>query len=168
MLSFIPDSFLLYIINTILIVGAVGSFLSFFVINRILRWFPALSPYYLILQVVSAALLVAGLFFKGGYSVEMEWREKVRALEEQIKIAEERANTKNVEIQTKIVEKTKVIKEKAKTQIEYVDRVITQDKEVVKYIENCPIPKIIVDEHNKAATPPEVIKQLNDAAENKK
>jgi hypothetical protein len=71
-------------------------------------------------------------------------------------------------VQTKIVEKTKVIKEKAKTQIEYVDRVVTKDKEVIKYIEQCPVPKIIVDEHNKAATPPDVIKELNKAAEGKK
>jgi hypothetical protein len=88
----------------------------------------------------------------------------VAEMEAKVREAEAKAKETNVVIQEKVVEKTKVIKEKAKTQIEYVDRVVTQDKEIVKYIENCPVPKIIIDEHNKAATPPEVIKQLNKAA----
>jgi len=88
MLAFIPDSFLIYVINAILIAGAIGSFLFFFVLHRILRWFPALSPYYLILQVISAVLLVAGIYLKGGYSVEMEWRAKVAELEEKVRVSE--------------------------------------------------------------------------------
>jgi hypothetical protein len=161
LLSFLPDSFLLYVVNGILVVGAVSSFLAFFVLHKILNKFPALAPYHLLFQVVSAALLVAGIYFKGGYGVEMEWRSKVAELEAKVADAEARANTKNVEVQEKIVTKTKVIKEKGKTQIEYVDRVITQDKEVVKYIEQCPVPKIIIDEHNAAA-------EMNKAAEGKK
>jgi hypothetical protein len=161
LLSFLPDSFLLYIVNGILVVGAVSSFLAFFVLHKILNKFPALAPYHLLFQVVSAALLVAGIYFKGGYGVEMEWRSKVAELEAKVADAEARANTKNVEVQEKIVTKTKVIKEKGKTQIEYVDRVITQDKEVVKYIEQCPVPKTIIDAHNAAA-------EMNKAAEGKK
>ena len=75
---------------------------------------------------------------------------------------------KKVEIQKVIVEKTKVIREKGKTQIQYVDRVVTQDKEVIKFIENCPIPRVIIEEHNKATIPPESVKELNKAAESKK
>jgi hypothetical protein len=161
LLSFLPDSFLLYIVNGILVVGAVSSFLAFFILHKILNKFPTLAPYHLLFQVVSAALLVAGIYFKGGYGVEMEWRSKVAELEAKVADAEAKANANNVVVQEKIVEKTKIIKEKGKTQIEYVDRVITQDKEVVKYIEQCPVPKIIIDEHNAAA-------EMNKAAEGKK
>jgi len=70
--SWVPDSVLLYVVHTILIVGAVSSFVSFFLLHRILRWFPALAPYHLLIQIVSAVLLVAGIYFKGGYDTEAE------------------------------------------------------------------------------------------------
>lgn len=145
MLSFIPDSFLIYIINLILLAGIVGSILFFFVLHRILRWFPALSPYYLLLQIISAALLVAGIYFKGGYSVEMEWREKLRIAEERARAAEEQASKKNVEIQTKIVEKVKVVKD---TQYVIQEKL----KEVEKVIDkDCKVAPEAIDIHNAAA-----------------
>jgi hypothetical protein len=36
-------------------------------------------------------MLVAGVYLKGGYGVEMEWREKLRIAEERAKAAEEQA-----------------------------------------------------------------------------
>jgi hypothetical protein len=162
-LSLIPESVLLWIYYLILSGGII-----LLLAGWIVKWLPGISPYKTPLQILGVLLTAGSLYLLGGYGVEMAWRDKVKQLEEKVQIAEEMAKNKNVEVQTKIVEKTKVIKEKAKTQIEYVDRVITQDKEVVKYIEQCPVPKIIVDEHNKAATPPDVIKELNKAAEGKK
>ena len=35
--------------------------------------------------------------------------------------------------------------------IKYIDREIVKKEEVVKFVENCPIPKDIVDQHNAAA-----------------
>ena len=75
-------------------------------------------------------------------------------MEEKVRVAEQRANDANTKVETKIVEKTKIIREKAKTQIQYVDRIVSQDKEVIKYVENCPVPKVIIDELNKAAEGP--------------
>jgi hypothetical protein len=145
MLSFLPDSFLIYIINLILVVGAVGFVLFFFVLHKILRWFPALSPYYLILQIVSAVLLIAGIYFKGGYSTEMAWREKLHVAEERAKLAEEQAAKKNVEIQTKIVERVKVVKD---TQYVIQEKL----KEVEKIIDaKCEVAPEAVDIHNAAA-----------------
>ncbi len=161
MLSLLPDSFLLYVVNGILIVGAISSFLAFFVLHRILNKFPFLAPYYLLFQIVSATLLVAGIYFKGGYGVEMEWRAKVAEMEAKVKIAEEEAKNKNTEIQTKVVEKTKVIREKGKDIIQYVDREVVKKEEIIKYIEQCPVPKEIIDLHNQAT-------ELNKAAEGKK
>jgi len=78
LLTFLPDSLLMYIINGILVTGAVSFFLSFFVLHKILNKFPALAPYHLIIQIVSVVLLVSGIYFKGGYSTEMMWRERVK------------------------------------------------------------------------------------------
>ena len=163
MFSLIPDSVLSLIYWAIIAAGLTG-----IVAGWLGRWIPFYGNYAKILKPIGVILLVLGVWLRGGYDVEMAWRAKVADMESKVAAAEERANNKNVEIQERVVEKTKVIREKGKTQIEYVDRVITQDKEIIKYIEQCPVPKIIIDEHNKAATPPEVIKELNKATEGKK
>lgn len=145
MLSFVPDSLLVWIVNIILIAGAIGSFLSFFLLHRIVRWFPALAPYHLLIQIVSAILLVAGIYFKGGYDTEAAWREKVRVAEERAALAEAQAKETNVKIQTKIVEKIKIVKENT---VEYRDRI----KEVEKLIDKeCKVAPEAIDIHNAAA-----------------
>jgi hypothetical protein len=144
-LSFIPDSFLLYIVNAILIIGAVSSFLFFFVLHRVLRWFPTLAPYYLLLQIISAVLLVAGIYFKGGYGVEMEWREKVRIAQEKAALAEQQAKEANVKLDAEIKKKQRVVKENT---IVYRDRI----REVEKIIDKeCKVAPEAIDIHNAAA-----------------
>jgi uncharacterized membrane protein len=145
MLSFIPDSLLLYIVNAILIAGAIGTFFTFFILHRVVRWFPAIAPYHLILQVISIVLLVSGVYFKGGYDTEASWREKLRVAEEKAQLAEQQAKDANAKIQTKIVEKIKVVKENT---IVYRDRI----KEVEKLIDQeCKVAPEAVDIHNAAA-----------------
>jgi hypothetical protein len=144
-LSFIPDSFLLYIVNAILIIGAVSSFLFFFVLHRVLRWFPTLAPYYLLLQIISAVLLVAGIYFKGGYGVEMEWREKVRIAQEKAALAEQQAKEANVKLDAEIKKKQRVVKENT---VVYRDRI----REVEKIIDKeCKVASEAIDIHNAAA-----------------
>ncbi len=147
LLSLLPDSILLYVVNTVLIVGAVGSFLSFFAINRLLRWFPAVAPYHLILQIVSAVLLVAGIYFKGGYGVEMMWRERVAELEEKIKVAEDKSKDANSALSKAQQQKVKIVKE---VQVVIQDRIVEKEK--------------VIDAECKIA--PEAINILNDAAKN--
>ena len=152
MLGLIPEW-----VWTTLLVGSVVGLLSAWLLKRI----PFVSQYRFPIQAISVASLLVSVWFISANSTNAVWEAKIKDLEDKVKQAEEAANTKNVEIQEKIVTKTKVIKEKGKTQIEYVDRVITQDKEVIKYIEQCPVPKAIIDAHN-AAT------EMNKAAEGKK
>ena len=152
MLSFVPDSLLLYIINTVLLVGAVGSFLTFFAVNRLLRWFPAIAPYYLILQIVSAALLVGGIYFKGGYSVEVSWRNKVREAEAKVAVVEEQSRELNKQLEEER-------KKKQQIKVEYYTTVKTQIKEVEKIIDGkCVVDPKVNELHNKAATNPEKAK----------
>jgi preprotein translocase subunit SecF len=159
LLSFLPDSMLLYVVNSILIAGAIGSFLSFFVLHKILNKFPALAPYHLLIQIVSAALLVAGIYFKGGYSVEMEWREKVAELEVKLEEAKKESAKVNTVVETKIVTKTKVIKEKADAVIQYVDRPVMQE-----FDKTCPIPREAIDVHNEAARMNKAIEEMRKGA----
>ncbi len=150
---------LLYVVNSILIAGAIGSFLSFFVLHKILNKFPALAPYHLLIQIVSAALLVAGIYFKGGYSVEMEWREKVAELEVKLEEAKKESAKVNTVVETKIVTKTKVIKEKADAVIQYVDRPVMQE-----FDKTCPIPREAIDVHNEAARMNKAIEEMRKGA----
>jgi hypothetical protein len=147
----------------LLIIGSLAVLASF-----VLGFIPVIKNYKLPIQVGGILAVAISVWFLGAASNEEKWQVKIKELEAQVKKAEEQSKETNIKVETKIVEKTKIIKEKAKTQIEYVDRVVTQDKEIIKYIEQCPVPKIIIDEHNKAATPPDVIKELNKAAEGKK
>jgi hypothetical protein len=152
MLGWLPDSFLLYIINIVLLLGVVGSFLSFFVLHKILNKFPALAPYHLLIQIVSAILLVAGIYFKGGYSVEIAWREKVKEAEAKVAVAEEQSK----ELNTKLEEERK---KKQKVKVEYYNTVKTEIKEVEKVINaDCKIDPKVNELINKAATNPEKAK----------
>jgi len=140
LLSFLPDSFLLWIINIILLAGLVGTLSSFFI-----KFIPPLMPYASGIKIIGIILLVAGVWFRGGYDVEMEWRKRVADLEAKIAIAEEKSKDTNTKIQTKIVEKVKVVKENT---VVYRDRI----KEVEKIIDkDCKVAPEAIDIHNAAA-----------------
>ena len=121
-LHLLPDSFLIYVINGICIAGLVATVLGFF-----LGWVPFVGRWKLPLQLLGIALLVAGVYFKGGYSTEMEWRARVAEVEKKVAIAEAKAKKANTQVQTKIV--TKIVKIKEKQQI--VKERIQQNKEVI-------------------------------------
>lgn len=144
MLAFLPDAFLAWIINTILITGIIGFAASFF-FGYVVRWLPAIAPYHLLIQVVSIVLLVAGVYFKGGYSVEMDWRAKVAELESKVAISEQKSKEANTQIQTVYVDRVKVVKEK---QIVVQEKIKTVE---VKIDSQCKITADTIDILNDAA-----------------
>ena len=164
LLHLLPDSLILYITYAMLAIGLAGIILGFF-----LGKIPFVSQYRLPIQIVSIILFCSGLYWYGGYSTEMMWRERVAEMEAKVAEAEKKSQAANAEIQQRIVERTKLIKEKGKKQVEYITRMvegktITKDmseaerkellakqQELQDAVKNCPIPKIIVEEHNKAA-----------------
>ena len=164
LLSFLPDTLLMYIVNIVLIAGVISFILAFFVLHKILNKIPMLSKYALAFQIVSAVLLTAGIYFKGGYTTEMMWRDRVKELEAKVAAAEVESKKENVVIQEKIVKQKEYIKGKTEYITKYIDKLETKEivkevpgpervriEEVIKYIENCPVPKELVDIHNDAA-----------------
>lgn len=147
LLSWLPDSLLFYIVNTVFVAGVISFFLSFFVLHRILNKFPALAPYNLLIQIVSTVLLVAGIYFKGGYGVEMEWRKKVADLEAKIKVAEAQSEQANIDLAARQKEKIKVVKE---------IQVVIQEK----------IVRVASKIDSECKVDPEAIDIINDAAKN--
>lgn len=149
MLWWVPDSFLTWVIHAILVGGAIGTFLSFFLLHRIVRWFPALAPWHLLIQIISVALLVGGVYFKGGYDTEASWRAKVKEAEAKVAIAEQQSEKLNEDLK---VEQ----KKKQKVRVEYYNTVKTQIKEVERQINaECKLDPKVNELINKAAKNPE-------------
>jgi hypothetical protein len=145
-LHLLPDTLILWICNSLLAAGFLLTVAAFFI-----QTVPLLNQYRLPAQVLGIALLVLGVYWRGGYAVESEWRERVAELELKVAEAEKQSAQVNTEIVTKIVTKTKVIKERGDDIVRYLDREVVKNQEVIRFVENCPIPEIIVNTHNAAA-----------------
>jgi uncharacterized membrane protein YraQ (UPF0718 family) len=142
--AFIPDAMLFWIINIILLAGIIGFVASFF-FGAVVRFIPALRPHRMILQIVSIILLIAGVYFKGGYSVEQKWRERVAELEAKVAVAEQQSKDANAKIETVYVDKVRVVKE---TQVVIQEKI----RDVQVNIDSqCKITPEVVDVHNQAA-----------------
>ena len=115
------------------------------------KWIPFYGNYVKILQPIGIVLLVLGVWLRGGYDTEMTWRAKVAEAEARVAAAEQKSQETNTVIEQKIVEKTKVIKGKTEYITQYLDREVVKKEEIIKYIEQCPVPKEIIDIHNQAA-----------------
>jgi len=140
LLSFLPDSFLLWVINTILLVGLVGTLSSYFI-----RFIPPLFPYAGLIKTIGIVLLVAGVYFRGGYGVEMEWRARVAEVEAKVAAAEVKSKEVNTVIQKVYVDKVKIVTD---TKIVIQEKIVEKEK--------------IIDAECKVA--PEAISILNEAA----
>ena len=147
MLSLIPDSVLVLIYYTFIGVGLV-CYLGSKLFKRFpFKYIPFLGQYPALSEISGVVLLCTGLFLYGGYATEMAWRDKVKKVEEQVKIAEEKSKEVNTVIKTKIVKQKEVIHD---------TKVVIQEqiKEVEKRIDaECKLD-------------PVVTKILNDAAKN--
>ena len=108
LLSFIPDSWLILAVHIIFGLGILGLALTW-VFGNILDHFTFISPYVKLIRSLSIVLFVSGLYFEGGIGAEKEWREKVAALEEKVKIAETQSKEANTKLHAKVLEKIKII-----------------------------------------------------------
>jgi hypothetical protein len=142
-LHFLPDAVILWFCNILLFVGVALTVTAFFI-----QAIPLINQYRKPAQVLGIALLVLGIYFRGGYSVEQQWRERVAAVEAKLKQAEEQSAQANTKIETRVVKKTEYIKTRGADIVKYVDR------EVVKYDDACKIPQPFIRAHNDAAEAP--------------
>lgn len=142
LLNFLPDAFLLFIINTILVVGLLGALSSYFI-----RFIPTLIPYAEAVKIAGVVLLVLGVYLKGGYSVEMDWRAKVTKVEEKVAVVEQKSQEANLVVQKVFVDKLKVVHD---TKVVVTEKLVEVEK--------------IVDAECKVA--PEALDLLNQAAKN--
>lgn len=155
-ISFLPE----WVFHLIFGVGILATVAGF-----IIGVLPALKQYKLAIQVVGVLILTLGVYLEGGLADYKEWEARVKELEAKAAVAEEKAKTANAQLEGKIADANKDAKQKGDTIIKYVnkyrDREVLKEipgpervrvEEVIKYVENCPVPKELLDLHNKAAT----------------
>jgi hypothetical protein len=142
LINFLPN----WVFHTLLLAGVLG------LISTIaLGFIPFIKTYILPIQLGSILLVVAGVWFEGALSNQSMWEEKVKNLQVKVAEAESQSADANVKIVTKIVKKTKTIHDKGDAIVSYIDREVVKNNEVIKFVEICPIPDIIIKTHNAAA-----------------
>jgi len=109
---------------------------------------PLVWQYQLPFKVLGIALLTLGVYFRGGYAVETEWRERVAEVEARVAAAEQQAQAATAELEKKSQAKVKVIQGRQVIVKQYIDR------EIVKYDNQCVIPQPFIRAHNDAAEAP--------------
>ena len=142
LMNFLPN----WIFHAILLAGVLG-----LIASLVLKFIPFINTYKLPVQVLSILLIVTGVWFEGAISNQAEWEARVAEMQVKVAEAEAKSSEANVKIVTKIVKKTKRIREKGDAIISYIDREVVKNNEVIKFVENCPIPDIIIKTHNAAA-----------------
>ena len=142
-LHFLPDSFIVWFCNLLLLTGIMAVVAGFFA-HRI----PVLWSYQLGFKLAGIALLVLGVYFRGGLAVETEWRERVAVVEARLAEAEKASADANTQIESKTQKKTTEIRQRTQYITQYIDR------EVARYDETCAIPPPFIKAHNNAAEAP--------------
>ena len=148
-LHFLPDSVILWSCNILLLTGLVLVIAGFFA-HRI----PLVWQYQLPFKVLGIALLVAGVYFRGGLAVEQQWRERVAEVEQKLQAAEAESAKENVRIQERVVKKTEYITRRGQDIIQYVDREIVRYDTKFAPGGQCEIPREFIKALNQAAEAP--------------
>jgi hypothetical protein len=140
-LHWLPDSIILFVTYGLFALG-----LGLYVASKLVQWIPIMGQYRLPAELLGIVAVIVAAYLYGGYSTEMTWRERVRELEAQVKIAEEKSQQVNTVIQEKIVTQVKVIKENV-----YVNREIIKEVAGKQLDAQCTLPKSTVSLHDSAS-----------------
>jgi len=144
LLHLLPTSLILWIVNIAMIVGLLGILVSFFV-----KFIPFINIYRTPIQIVSIIIFCSGIYWYGGYTTEMIWRDEVAKLEEKVAEAEKQSVKTNTVIKKVYVDRVKIVKQ---------DVVVVQEK--IREVEK------LIDKDCRVA--PEAIQLLNQAAKPRK
>ena len=143
LLHLLPTSLILWIVNIAMIAGAIGILASFFI-----KFIPFINIYRTPIQIVSIIVFCTGIYWYGGYTTEMIWRDEVAKMEAKVAESEVKSKKVNRVIQKVYVDRVKVVKQ---------DVVVVQEK--IREISNT------IDKDCKIT--PEAIDLLNQAARRK-
>jgi low affinity Fe/Cu permease len=106
-LSFIPDWILQWAIHGLVILGLVLTF-----IGSLVKFIPVIQPYALVGRQVGIVLLLIGVYFEGGYGVEMSYRARIAEMQAKIKEAEVKSAKLNEKLTIEVGKNKELIREK--------------------------------------------------------
>lgn len=141
-LHLLPESLILFFTYCMIGAGAIGLLVSWFI-----TFVPFINIYRKWIQIASILLLVGGIYWYGGYTVEKIWRDEVAKLEEKVREAEAKSEKTNTVIKTVYKDRVKVVKQ---------DVVVVKEKirEVEKLIDKeCTVSPEAINILNSAAKP---------------
>ena len=144
LLHLLPTSLILWIVNIAMIAGLAGILISYFI-----RFIPFINIYRTPIQIISIIVFCSGVYWYGGYSTEMIWRDEVAKMEEKVKESEAKSKKVNTVLKKVYVDRVKIVKQ---------DVVVVQEK--IREVSN------VIDKDCKV--PPEAVNLLNQAAKSKK
>ena len=133
-LNWLPD----VVFHLILGLGLLALLISWMIKVLPVKLIPMAMQYRVPLQIVGVMLTVLGVWYEGGIAKDAEWKVKVAE-------AEKKSAETNTQIVTKYITRTKKIQGKRDEIIKYVDR------EIIKYDDQCVIPKQVIEIMNEAA-----------------
>lgn len=103
------------------------------------------------IYVSSLVLLLVSTWFLGFQTNEEKWKKEIQKTKAAIEVLENKNLELSKDLEKASQEKEVVIKEKTKRVVQYLEKEVFRDKEVVKYIETCPqLPPKVIELHNKA------------------
>jgi c-di-AMP phosphodiesterase-like protein len=122
------------------------------------------KPYKLPLQIIGTLVIIVSVYNMGMAANEAKWQQRVDQLEEQVKRSEAESAAANQQLSSSINDKRRLLQENQKEVVKYIDRFIDREvlktvegperekmEKVIEYVENCTLPKELVDLHNQAA-----------------
>ena len=107
LLHLLPTAYIQWIVHSVLVFGIVGT-----IVSNFLSYIPGIIQYRIPIKIISFILLTTGLFFEGGYSTELVWRQRVADVEAKVAIAEAKSAEANAQIKEVVVENIKVLKKR--------------------------------------------------------
>lgn len=143
LLHLLPESFILFITYCMIGLGSLGLLVSWFI-----TFIPWLNIHRMWVQIVSILLLVGGIYWYGGYSVEMMWRDEVAKLEDKVRDSEAKSEKTNTVIKTVYKDRVKVVKqnvlvvqEKIKEVEKLIDKECTVSPEAINILNSAAKPR---------------------------
>lgn len=138
MLAFIPDSWLHLAIH-----GTVALGILALLVGSFAKLFFSSNAYGTIISVSGFVILLAGVFFEGGYGVEMSWRAKVEEVQAKVDEAKKASDTANAQLTAERKKKQKVVKEYITT---VKERIVEKQAQIDAKCELDPsVPQILND-----------------------
>lgn len=159
LLEFIPD--LVWVL--LFFVGV-----TMMIAGQFLRGVPVVMQYRLPIMFAGFFVLMVSTWAMGAIANESKWQARLKEVEEQVKEQEAKATELNQQLEREVAEKKELAEKKNKVIVNEIVKWQTKEvlkevkvegpervrvEEVIKYIENCPIPKEMLDIHNKATMP---------------